>query len=383
MFNNLEQLLEQVSQTSEDYILYYELVQLLKKLLVWEGSSRLSASEALATPFFTVGNPSPPLDQPCTETTTDWLVNSQPAVHPDRSCESLSACLQQESFPAKLRLQSPRASSHSYLYSSPMYSSPSIISPHSMGDRRQEGRKCPSFSIRAIPTSPQSPGLSLGFSQEGGRDTSSSGHLPKQRRITPSILTSSERELHPTIQKESVISTRSVMSTSSPFGTILSKPTSILSPSPSHLPYTTPPTGEKELAQPGRQLLTPHLSKGQVASPFGVSGNRTFTADDYRTPTPSSLALQRQTMLPQPPCGKPLDECNTSRTPMYWKMSHPPSFEDILVDKSEAIPSKAISPMKVPLSAMISENKAVNSPSLCPIPDINQSNSSSITHFPF
>ena len=256
MFNNPEQLLDQVSQKSEDYILYYELVQLLKKLLVWEGSNRLSASEALASPFFTVGNPTPPLDLPCTETTTNWLVNSQPAVHPDRSCESLSACLQQESLPAKLRLQSPRASSHSFLYGSPMYSSPSIISPHPLGDRRQEGRKCPSFSIRAIPTSPRPPGLSLGFPQERGKDASSSGHLPKQRKITPSILPSAERELPPATQMESDVNSRPVVTTSSPFGAVLSKPTSVIPSPPIHPSHTTPPVGEKELAQPGRQLLS-------------------------------------------------------------------------------------------------------------------------------
>ena len=379
MFNNLEQLLDQVSPKSDDYVLYFELVQLLKKLLVWEGSNRISASEALAAPFFTVGNPSPPLDLPCTEITTDWLVNPQPAVHPDRSCESLSACLQQESFPAKLRLQSPRASSHSVLFSSPMYSLPSITSPHPLGDRRQEGRKCPSFSIRAIPTSPRPPGLSLGFPQEGGEDAGPSGHLPKQRRITPSILPSSERELHSATQMESVVSSRTLMTTSPPFGTTLSKPTSVISSPPAHLPYTTPPAGEKEAAQSGRQLLsTSHLLRGQVASPFGVIGNRTFTADDYRTPTPSSLALQRQAVLPQPPCGKPLDEGNSSRTPMYWKLSHPPSFEDILLDKSEVVPQKAISPMKVPLPVMMSGNKQASSSSLSEISDVEHT-----THFPF
>lgn len=58
MFNIPDSLLTRVDSTSEEYEYYYELVQLLRQLLVWEGDYRPTAEQALNSAFFKVGDPS-------------------------------------------------------------------------------------------------------------------------------------------------------------------------------------------------------------------------------------------------------------------------------------------------------------------------------------
>ena len=96
MYHSPQSLLSRADVSSEDYELYYELVQLLWELLCWDSSKRLTAEQALNSRFFKVGS----IASSLTSNQSPVLVQAQqPLSSPERSCESLSSFFQQNNLP--------------------------------------------------------------------------------------------------------------------------------------------------------------------------------------------------------------------------------------------------------------------------------------------
>lgn len=331
MYNIPDTLLTRVESTSEEYEYYYELVQLLRQLLVWEGKYRPTAEQALNSAFFKVGNPS--FNQPFSTNSSVVLVQSQPVVNTERSCESLSACMQQDNLPARV------------LHRSPI-----------------------STQVSVSPIRPVTPYA-----------------IVKPHRVSPNILTASSYEHHPS---RSMASTRTV----SPYVNhkhrrIQTTPLSMKDPflirSPVHvsegsscsdlfspdLVHSSAHSVSIEPAKSGHPAVS-HLFSPQ---PFQMHFQHTLSAEDYRTPTPSTLALLREGQLPQPPV---FQEKETVVSPKPPLISHPPSFDEISSTRCDQSMKQIASPMQIPLPSLFGEqSKYISTPLAepCVTPNLNES----------
>ena len=333
MFNIPDSLLTRVDSTSEEYEYYYELVQLLRQLLVWEGDYRPTAEQALNSAFFKVGDPSL---NPFPSAASAVLVQSQPVVNTERSCESLSACMQQESVPARVLHCSPI---NTQLSVSPIRpkTSYAVMKPH---------------RISPIEVSPPTYEHRISRSMVSTRTVSPYVNH-KHRRIQTTPLSVKDTFLiHTPIQ----ISEGSSIS-------------DVFSPD---LVHSTTQSIPMEAAKTSHPAIT-HLFSPQ---PFQMQFQHTLSAEDYRTPTPSTLALLREGQLPQPPV---FQEKEVDVSPKPPLISHPPSFDEIGSTRCDQFMKQIASPMQIPLPSLFSEqSKFLSTPfsEPCVTPDLNPSCSS-------
>ena len=334
MFNIPDMLLTRVDSTSEEYEYYYELVQLLRQLLVWEGEYRPTAEQALDSPFFKVGDPS--WNHPFANTTSAVLVQSQPVIHTERSCESLSACMQQESYPARVLHRSPINTQLS-------------VSP--VRPKTSYGVTKPS-RISPIEVSPPNYKHHLARSMVSTRTVSPYVNH-KHRRIQTTPLSAKDAFIiHTPIQ----VSEGSTVS-------------DIFSPD---LVHSTTQSVPIESTKSNHSSIT-HLFSPQ---PFQMHFQHTLSAEDYRTPTPSTLALLREGQLPQPPVFQEKEVVVSPKPPL---ISHPPSFDEISSTRCDQFMKQIASPMQIPLPSLFSEqSKFISTPfsEPCATEDLNPSGGS-------
>ena len=305
MFCSPDSLLTRVDSSSEDYELYYELVQLLRQMLIWEGKFRPTADQALHSSFFKVGNPNPPLDKPYSCDSPVIFTQTLHPSHVERSCESLSICLQQDN-PVKNLQRSPA------VVTSP-YRTKHVVKPWSQKGEdpsKEDVHQRSSLSVNGSRSA--SAKLEVYFS-----------HYHKHRRVMTT----------PLFRREpfQLVSPPFLSSTSNGFITPLA---------------TTSPV-KADIEQP---LYLPNNSPS-FSSPFSLPLRSAFSADDYRTPTPSALSL-REGGLPQPPQFK---ETNSGSIQSVLRVSHPPSFDEISQNRSDSEPQGVLSPTFTPLSSLYSD----------------------------
>lgn len=306
MFCSPDSLLTRVDSSSEDYELYFELVQLLRQMLIWEGKYRPTADQALHSTFFKVGNPNPPLDKPYSCDSPVIFSQSFPPSHVERSCESLSVCLQQENPPVKNLQRSP------------------VVVPSSYGPTHM----MKSWSQKGEEPSKESTHHHSSLSMDSSHSASSVevyfSHFRKHRRVMTT----------PMLRKESF------QIVSSPY--ISSNASGIITPSATTSPAKT---------DVSRSLFVSNKSPS-FSSPFSLPLRSTLSEDDYRTPTPSALSLLREGGLPQPPQFK---ETSSSMHQSILRISHPPSFDEVSQNRSDSEPQGVMSPILTPLSSLYSD----------------------------
>lgn len=308
MYCSPDSLLTRVDSSSEDYELYYELVQLLRQMLVWEGKFRPTADQALHSMFFKVGNPNPPLDKPYSCDSPVIFAQNLPPSHVERSCESLSICLQQDNPPVKNLQRSP-------LVITPPYRTKHVVKPWSQkGEDPSKESVHHRSSLSMDGSHSVNPKVDLRFS-----------HFPKHRRVMTT----------PLFRKElfQIVSPPYLSASSNGFITPLAT--------------TSPVKADVE-----RSLFAPNKSPS-FASPFSFPLRSSFSADDYRTPTPSALSLLREGGLPQPPQFKETNSGSINQSVL--RISHPPSFDEVSQNRSDSEPRRIMSPTLTPLSSLYSD----------------------------
>lgn len=268
-------------------------------MLIWEGKYRPTADQALHSTFFKVGNPNPPLDQPYSCDSPVIFSQNLPPSHVERSCESLSICLQQDNPPVVIA--SPYGPKH-------------MVKP---------------WSQKGEDLSTENAHHRSSLSMDGSHSANSKmevyfNHFRKHRRVMTT----------PLFRKESfqIVSPSFLASSSNGFITPLA---------------TTSPV-KTDIT---RSFFVPNKSPS-FSSPFSLPLRSTFSADDYRTPTPSALSLLREGGLPQPPQFK---ESNSGVNQSILRISHPPSFDEVSQNRSDSEPQGILSPVLTPLSSLYSD----------------------------
>lgn len=299
--NKSNQVKSRVFSHEQEYDLYFELYQLLKRLLCWDGSKRPSAEECLASTFFKVGN-----FAPCSEKHPGILLQkpSHPPEQADRSCESLSSCFQTDNVPAKPT---------SHPASDVLLQSP-LLSQELMGAKSDV---------------PQRKGHRKNFSMD---DRMLNRHAPESCSVT------TRRHKHKRVDTEQV----SFMDRA-----VLSPPLA----DASLVGVTSTPVMVKEEMVSRQQLpctplmLTHHRPFESITGP----APKVLADSDFRTPPPSLLHHVIMAQSPQMPAFVSSDGTSPNTPKPSYSIIHPPSFDDVTSVQLE-VTREVASPQQIPLS---------------------------------
>ena len=291
------------------YELYYELKKLLWRLLCWDGSQRPSAEECLKCDFFKVGGFVPHSTK---RMEVSLLQNpSHPVVQVDRSCESLSSCLQLNNLPAKPILRSP---------------------------------------IEGLSKNPLTPPLH-------GTITIAEESQPKGHRKTLSV---DERLLSGSLSESTGVSSRRHKHKridSTPMSCVLS-PSMVKSPTGVNSTPTLSMNGTPVMAKDqltARQypvaplVLTSHSASKESDLLLSLPP-KVLTDDDYRTPPPSLFQHIIRGRSPRAPLFGSGDETPAADSSIRRQsIVPPPSFDEVSSSQIEQS-TEISSPQQIPLS---------------------------------
>ena len=303
----------------QEYDLYFELHQLLKRLLCWDGSQRPSAEECLESKFFKVGG-----FAPRGEKHAGILLQKPP--HPpeqtDRSCESLSSCFQTDNLPAKPVLQPPSDG----LLQSPL--SPQLLmSAAADAPVRKGHRKTYSVDDRLLHRQATESSLSTRRHKHKRVDTEPASYLDR------ALLSSPLADPSPVGVPSTPLVVKETMTP------LVVKETM----TPLVVKETMTPLVMKEAMTP--LLLTHHRAFDPSAGPVPP---KTLTENDFRTPPPSLFQHVVTGRSPEMPAFVSSDGVSPNTPKPSFSIIHPPSFDDVSSTQMEAS-TEVASPQQIPL----------------------------------